>query len=228
MDIRFHNDKSFMQAHHDEYIACVQQPFYALIDELAPAMLKIDPDMETRPHKVLSRIYRDTRFTRDKSPYRDHLWLAFRKSGLQEKWGQAFYWAEFGPDTLNWGLGLWGEDRGVMNALRYRIVSEADMMGDLLKKLEKRHILAQGQESRRMAVPSAVPAALHPLYRRKSLYFERTGIRYQWAFDEKLTGRILSDFRALRPMWQIMCGCAADPRPEAPALETHLNKMEEI
>ena len=48
-DIRFHNEKAFMDAHRKEYYQKVRDPFYAFIAEMAPVMLSIDPDMEVRP-----------------------------------------------------------------------------------------------------------------------------------------------------------------------------------
>ena len=73
LDLKFHNSTEFFHSQHDRYLETVQSPFYEMIREMAPAMLKIDPEMEIRPFKCLSHIHRDTRFSRDKSPYRDHL-----------------------------------------------------------------------------------------------------------------------------------------------------------
>ena len=73
LDLRFHNDKSFMDANRDRYYRAVRQPFYDFITAMGPGMQQIAEDMEVRPVKCLSRINRDTRFSRDKSPYRDHL-----------------------------------------------------------------------------------------------------------------------------------------------------------
>ena len=78
LELKFHNDQTFFHANHDRYVESVQKPFYSFIDDLMPTLLEIDPRMEPRPHKSLARIHRDTRFTKDKSPYRDHLWA--RKS----------------------------------------------------------------------------------------------------------------------------------------------------
>ena len=71
LELRFHNDKSFMDANRERYIRDVREPFYDFILDLGQKMLFIDPDFEVRPHKCLSRINRDTRFSKDKSPYRD-------------------------------------------------------------------------------------------------------------------------------------------------------------
>ena len=68
LDLRFHNDKSFMDANRERYYREVRQPFYDFIGAMGPGMQLIDEEMEVRPNKCLSRINRDTRFSRDKSP----------------------------------------------------------------------------------------------------------------------------------------------------------------
>ena len=88
LDIRFHNDKAYFAEHKARYERDVKAVFHAFIEDLAPEMQKIDPLMEIRPYKCLARIHRDTRFSKDKSPFRDHLWLCFRRAAEpREGWG---------------------------------------------------------------------------------------------------------------------------------------------
>lgn len=117
LDLKFHNSTEFFHSQHDRYLETVQSPFYEMIREMAPAMLKIDPEMEIRPFKCLSHIHRDTRFSRDKSPYRDHLWFLFRRQA-EPREKSLFYFFELGPDRLAWGLGFWGENREAMDLFR--------------------------------------------------------------------------------------------------------------
>ena len=70
-------------------------------------MQRIDPQMEIRPHKCLARIRRDTRFTKDKSPYRDHLWLLFRRAAEPREQSLNF-WFELGPQNYGLGHGVLG------------------------------------------------------------------------------------------------------------------------
>ncbi|MBQ8081045.1 MAG: DUF2461 domain-containing protein [Clostridia bacterium] len=209
LDIRFHNETGFMHAHHDEYVEKVQKPFYALIEDLSPGMLKIDPDMETRPVKCLSRINRDTRYTKDKSPYRDHHWIAFRKSGV-DKNGRPFFWFEFGPDRLSWGLGLWGENKEALDVLRARIEKTPDVIADLVFDLDRHRLVESGTENRRLYMPPSVPDALQSLYRKKTLYFERLNPRYTWAGQSDLPKRLMTDFRRMAPMYRLLDECVAE------------------
>ncbi len=217
LDIRFHNEVAYMHARHDDYVRLVQQPFYQLISDLSPLMLSIDPDMELRPSRCLSRIHRDTRYSADKSPYRDHHWVAFRPAGLGKD-GQPFFWFEFGPDNLSWGAGLWGENREAMNALRLRIVHESDRILKLAKQLGRRGIVTGGASMQRIKIPEDVPGSLHPLYRLKSVYFERTGIDWKWAFDSQLIQRVQQDYMVLKPAYLLLKECVAASAQQAPAV----------
>ena len=80
LDLKFHNSTEYFHQEHERYLKDVQKPFYDFIEDLGSQMKDIDPLMEIRPYKCLSHIHRDTRFSRDKSPYRDHLWLLFRRA----------------------------------------------------------------------------------------------------------------------------------------------------
>ena len=120
LDLKFHNNAEFFHNNHERYLETVQSPFYEFINDLSADMLGIDPSMEVRPYKCLSHIHRDTRFSRDKSPYRDHLRLLFRHAG-EPRDKSLFYFFELGPDCLDWGIGFWGENREVMDIFRKHI-----------------------------------------------------------------------------------------------------------
>lgn len=73
MAIRFNNNRDFFHENHDWYFNHVRTPALDLAESLMDTVEKIDPDLERRPHKVVSRINRDIRFSNDKSPYRDYI-----------------------------------------------------------------------------------------------------------------------------------------------------------
>ena len=74
---KFRNSKEWYEAHRDLYKKYVYNPFVELINEVAPVMKEIDEQIITVPSKLISRVRRDTRFTKDKSLYRDNAWFVF-------------------------------------------------------------------------------------------------------------------------------------------------------
>lgn len=211
LNLRFHNYHSFFEETREAYYQDVRQPFYDFIQDLAETMLKIDPEMETRPHKCLSRIHRDTRFSKDKSPYRDHLWLLFRRAG-EPREGSVMYWFEFGPDRLEWGLGFWGENKEAMELLRKRMAAQPQRFMDLIGdcQMEKHRLRLGGYSYKRMSVPENIPPALADWYVKKDLYIFREAPPYRWAFEPKLVDRVAKDFKTLAPVYRTLRGALDD------------------
>jgi uncharacterized protein (TIGR02453 family) len=73
------NRTEWMGANRDRYKECVVQPLRALCEELTPELLRLDArfDCRGRTGANFSRINRDTRFAKDKTPYRAQMYLKF-------------------------------------------------------------------------------------------------------------------------------------------------------
>ena len=80
---RLQNSKEFYDAHKDEIKRLSIRPFHELIAEMTPEMVKIDPQFVTVPSRMVSRVRRDTRYTKDKTLYRANMWLFFRRATKQ-------------------------------------------------------------------------------------------------------------------------------------------------
>ncbi len=118
--IRFNNNRAFFLENRDWYRRAVREPALELAAALAGAVRDLDPALETRPEKVVSRINRDVRFSKDKSPYRDSIWLAFRRPGVERATTLGVYF-DIGADGCCYGMGYYDENRAQMNALRRQI-----------------------------------------------------------------------------------------------------------
>jgi hypothetical protein len=68
-----------MDANRERYQECVVQPLRRLLEATAPAVLELDSRFDTfgRRGANFSRINRDTRFAKDKTPYRAQMYLRF-------------------------------------------------------------------------------------------------------------------------------------------------------
>ncbi len=207
LDLKFHNNTTYFHEQHDRYVQDVQRVFYELIGELAPDMLEIDPMMEVRPHKCLSRIHRDTRFSRDKSPYRDHLWFLFRHAG-EPREKSLFYWFELGPDRLSWGMGFWDENREALDLFRKRMRADPDGIKALLDGLglEKRKMKLDGTVHKKMPVPPEIPEGLKRWYLAKDMYITKAAPDYRMIYSDRICQEVRKDFRTLAPLYRLLRG----------------------
>lgn len=217
LELSFHNDATFFEAHRQEYEKYVREPFYDFIEAMAPAVRQIADDMDVRPAKCLARIRRDTRFTKDKTPYRDHMWLLFRRSG-EDRATSAMYWFELSPREVEWGLGFWDNNRPAMDALRKRIREKPD---EVLKALADARVPDEGldlfgERYGRMATPPELPQALKEIYPLKELYVKRTNIPLKAAYTPEIVELCAADITRLAPMYHLLRkaadeGMAAEP-----------------
>ena len=76
---RMRNDKTWFRENKERYEKLVKQPLLELAVQLAPVMEEIDPLMVIRPQSAVSRIYRDTRYSKDKTIFRDVMWVSFQR-----------------------------------------------------------------------------------------------------------------------------------------------------
>ena len=76
-DLKRHNKKTWMDTNRERYRETVTKPFRRLLEELSPALLELNPnfDVAARGGRNFSRINRDIRFAKDKTPYRAQMYV---------------------------------------------------------------------------------------------------------------------------------------------------------
>jgi uncharacterized protein (TIGR02453 family) len=106
-----HNRKEWMDQNRGRYEQHVVRPFRALLDALAPAALKLNAhfDVSGRTGVNFSRINRDIRFSKDKSPYRPQMYLYF--SDRRVKDGDAQLYVGAAAETVTVGVRIYGGER---------------------------------------------------------------------------------------------------------------------
>lgn len=132
---RLQNSRDWFHEHKSIYQEVVLAPLTELVEKLAPVMWEIDPLLITTPKvcKTISRIYRDTRYTKDKSLYREVMWIAFTRDKKQYDSPCGFV-MEFSPNGFRYGCGYWQAPPDVMGALR-ELILKSDPAFRAAKKL---------------------------------------------------------------------------------------------
>jgi uncharacterized protein (TIGR02453 family) len=71
----------------------VMGPMQELVNAVNDALLEFAPEHVTDPRKAIYRIYRDTRFSADKTPYKTHIAANFPRRGLEKHQGAGYYFS---------------------------------------------------------------------------------------------------------------------------------------
>ena len=200
--IRFNNNRPFFLENRDWYLRAVREPSIALAEALAPVAEDIDPDLERRPHRVVSRINRDIRFSRDKSPYRDYVWLAFRRPGEDRGRSLGLYF-DIGDGGSSYGMGFYRENRGLMDALRHRMELAPQEVLDVCMPVLAEFTL-YAEPNRRIKVPENIPEALRPWYAAKGFYFEKAITDFNLIYSPALAEEVKNGFLRLKPLYRYL------------------------
>lgn len=89
--LKRNNRREWFEARRDVYERELKQPMLALISRLMQGMMDYAPDHIRPPQKCMLRIYRDTRFSSDKTPYKTNLAAWWTPNGLEKTSGSGYY-----------------------------------------------------------------------------------------------------------------------------------------
>lgn len=119
-DLANHNEREWFQENKPVYDQIVQKA-QNLITIWAHELEGLEPLLkDTDPKKSIFRIYRDVRFSKDKTPYKTHIGMAIGKSGKSDKW--AGWYLHFEPDNKSFlAAGKWAPQANELKAIRQEI-----------------------------------------------------------------------------------------------------------
>lgn len=201
---RMNNSKEWYDNHKDIYKQYVYNPFVELITELAPSMLEIDNQFTTVPSKLISRARRDTRFTKDKTLYRDNVWLVFLRDKSQMSTSPCF-WFEISQSGSSYGIGYYGAQTSSMIKMRELILDNHPLFLSALKCLESQNKFSLGGEMYKKSRFPDQPDNLKTWLDRRNLYFECVQNDFKLAFSKQLPHILKKDFTALKPIYDFLC-----------------------
>lgn len=152
------NNREWFAEHKDEYLHC-KEDFERFTDEWIMRMQEIDPTLRGLSHKdCIWRIYRDTRFSPDKTPYKNHFgaFLA-QKGGKKSEYGG--YYVHLQPDHCLFAAGMWCPEPELLKAVRTSLLDNYDEMEELMDSpLFKKYFTDFDTDYMLKKVPQGFPA----------------------------------------------------------------------
>ncbi len=162
-ELSAHNNRDWFQANKSRYEQQVQDPFLRLIADLGPRLKEINPHFVADPRLSggsMMRIYRDIRFSKDKSPYKTFIAAHFRHKQGKEGATPGFY-LRLEPTGSIFGAGIWRPEAAALKQIRAHIVRNPKDWQSVSDTVRSRLPLTFGGES--LKRPPAGVDASHPL-----------------------------------------------------------------
>lgn len=119
-ELKANNTREWFAEHKAEYIDTVETPARAFVDAVAPLLKKISPRFVADSRRMggsMFRIYRDTRFSHDKSPYKTHIGLRFWHDGKGLE-SPPLYYLHLTPSDSFGGGGQYHPDPATLRGIR--------------------------------------------------------------------------------------------------------------
>jgi uncharacterized protein (TIGR02453 family) len=206
------NDRGWFAANKARYVAEVQEPALAFVEDVGMRLPEVSRHLVADPRTVggsLFRIYRDTRFAKDKTPYKTHVGIYLRHERSAEADTAGMY-LHLEPGHVFMGAGIWHPGTAGLKRIRDTIVRRPDAWREAIAAVGPAWTLADGEALKRP--PQGYPPD-HPLIedlKRKS-----------FAVSSKLTQRDVtaSGFldlwseraRQAQPFMAFLCGALGVP-----------------
>jgi uncharacterized protein (TIGR02453 family) len=217
VDLAFNNDRAWFQPRKAEYERLLKEPLEAMCSDLADEFAKRGVPLRADPKSSPFRIYRDTRFSKDKSPYKTNLAASFpwlgdgvaTSDGQSERHGGGYF--HMSPEGSYMGGGMWHPEPARLAAFRKAVDEDPDTalaaLEDpvFLERFEPVH----GDEYKR------VPAGYSPdhphanLLKLKDITFGRD-MSTEEVFSADLPKVLAQDFATAVPVMRFLASLAVE------------------
>jgi uncharacterized protein (TIGR02453 family) len=154
--LKRNNRREWFNAHRDDYETHVRQPMTVVVERLAHDFRAFAPELVASPKLSMYRIYRDTRFSENKTPYKTHIAAVFPQRGLPKHEGAGVYF-HVSPDEVWIGGGMYAPQPPQLQAVREHIAANLTHLRTLVESPGFRRDVGSLEGERLQRVPRGFP-----------------------------------------------------------------------
>ncbi len=212
--LKRHNDRDWFRERKAEYEQHVRGPMIEVLGRLADDFPSFAPEMISDPRVSLYRIYRDTRFSADKSPLKTHIAAHFPARGFAKGEGAGLYFHI--SSAGSWvGGGIYMPSSSQLLALREHIVSNQKRFERVISTPGLHKAVGQIHGERLARVPRGFSKD-HPAAEHLKLKQFLAGSEYppEFALSPRFYPELLAVFRAITPFIRFLNEALPRGRPE--------------
>src|SRR5499433_735089 len=174
-NLKRNNRRDWFQPRKEQYEALIKLPLLELIECLNQEFARFAPDYVTPPQKAVYRIYRDTRFSKDKTPYKTHISAIFPRHTAVKREGAVFYFHFTEKELLVFG-GVYSPEREELLAYRALLAEQHEEFRQILANKDLRRLTGglEGEQLSRMPKGFSEDHPAEALLRHRQWFLETT------------------------------------------------------
>jgi len=195
-----HNDREWFNERKAIYEAELKEPMLAIVRKVTNAMTSFAPDHVRPPEKSLFRIYRDTRFSHDKRPYKTHVAAWWSHMGMEKTSGAGYYF-QISPTGVVVAAGAYMPEKEQLAAIRHWMLDNHIAFRKVLQTTAIRRTFAEFEGEALTWPPKGFPCE-HPamdLIKRKQWGLSTT-LPAAAALKSDFAAVLIRHFKLLAPM----------------------------
>jgi len=155
-----HNDRAWFQPRKAQFEAELKEPMLAIVRKITDAMVDFAPNHVRPAEKSLFRIYRDTRFSNDKRPYKTHVAAWWSHQGLEKTSGAGYYFHVSASEVVI-AAGAYMPEKDQLSAIRYWLLDHHAEFRKLLRRPALRKVFEEFEGNALTRPPKGFPCE-HP------------------------------------------------------------------
>ncbi len=217
--LKRNNRREWFQPRKHLFDQHVKEPMLELVTAINAQLIKFAPAFVTDPKKALFRIYRDTRFAADKTPYKTHIAASFSRRAPEHLGSGGFYFSVSDTEIEVAG-GIYHPTPETMLAVRTHIADNHKELRKILAAKDVRRLLGDLQGAELTRAPKGFDPT-HPavdLIKKKDWILD-INLDAGLATTTKLQGEIVDRFRAMAPFIEFMNRAVPARKPANDLLE---------
>jgi uncharacterized protein (TIGR02453 family) len=155
-----HNDRAWFQPRKAQFEAELREPMLAIVRKITEAMMDFAPNHVRPAEKSLFRIYRDTRFSADKRPYKTRVAAWWTHMGFEKTSGAGYYFHISAKDVII-AAGSYMPEKDQLAAIRHWLLDHHEGFRKLLKRSAVRKLYDEFEGNALTRPPKGFPSE-HP------------------------------------------------------------------
>jgi len=188
--LKRNNNRPWFEKHKTEYERFVKLPMQSLIAALQPHFERFAPEFEVHPKKSLFRIYRDVRFSKDKTPYKTHAAAHFVLRGKPKGVEGSGYYLHIEPGEVFLGGGIYMPDGDQLKKIRKAIAGQPEQFLSIVGQKNFKKVFGKLQGEKLQRVPQGYEAD-HPMA--EWLKHKQFFVWVEWAETRCLREKFVDD-----------------------------------
>ena len=200
-ELAANNNRDWFNSNKKRYEESVKKPFESFVGELIKHVDKHEPIKEKDPKKSIFRIYRDVRFSKDKSPYKTQMGAIISPMGRKDMETPAGFYLEMGPQHIRVYGGVYKPSTKNLEKIRKHIAKDPKALEKLQKSagFKKNFGEIKGEQNKRLPKPLMEKAADTPILLNKQFYYFAE-IKPSQATATDLVKQVMEKYKASKPM----------------------------